>query len=332
MTEEINIYAGKRNIKTKYLHVPLKDLHYYPANPRISSILINFKGELNDDAIHKLMDEKQQEAVRKLFQQIRKDGIINEPLVVYNNQVIEGNTRLWVARELYKKAKSNTERKPWENLPCRVIQGDINEEEINYILCNVHIKHKKDWDPFEQACYIARMKIERGMSPQKIKEISTFGVNKITDYIDVYKEMEKHHAEPGDWNRYYEAYRDKEVKEYHKSGKADIFEVIKKKTIEGKMGIARDSRKISKILKSKRATNMFFYGDADIHRAYEVSILENPEEGDPLLKRISDLDEDLKHIQFDKLEEIKKDNAKIDVIRELFKQIKKLCNELKITP
>ncbi len=329
MTEEMDIYAGKRNIKTKYVRIPLKGLHFYPANPRISSILMNFKSKLNDEIIHKLMDEKQPEATRSLYQQIKKDGIINEPLIVYNGQVIEGNTRLWVARELYKRAKDNTEKKLWDSLPCRVIQGKINEEEINYILCNVHIKRKKDWIPFEQACYITRMKKE-GISLQKIREISTFGIKMITDYMDVYKEMEKHHAEPGDWNRYYEAYKDKEVKDLHNSGKVDIFEVIKKKTKEGKMGVARDSRKLKKILTSKRATKMFFEQDADVHRAFDVAILENPEEGDPLLKRIKELEEDLKQIPFDKLEEIKKDKTKIEVIQELSKQIKNLCKELKI--
>jgi hypothetical protein len=268
--------------------------------------------------------------VKKDVSKIKKDGIINEPLLVYKNQVIEGNTRLWVARELLKKAKDLKEKKIWETLPCRLIKGEINEEEINHILCNVHIKRKKDWLPFEQACYITRMKKE-GISVQKIKEISTFGIKTINDYIDVYKEMEKHHAEPGDWNRYYEAYKDKEVKDSHISGKIDIFETIKKKTKEGKMGVARDSRKIKKILTSKRATNMFFAGDSDVHRAYDVAILENPEEGDPLLKRVKELDEDLRHIAFDKLEEIKKDKTKMEVIKGLSKQIKRLCKELKIT-
>lgn len=330
MTQEINIFAGKRNLKTEYKHIPLKELHYYPANPRISSILINFKGKLNDEIIHKLMDEKQPEATRSLFQQIKKDGIINEPLIVYGGQVIEGNTRLWVARELFKRAKNNDEKKLWGFLPCRVIKGKVSEEEINYILCNVHIKHKKDWLPFEQACYIYRMSLE-GMKSQKIKEISTFSIKMINDYIEVYKQMEKHHTEPGDFNRYYEAYKDKEVKDFHNLGKADIFAVIKNKTKEGKMGVARDSRKLKKILTSKRAIKMFFKEGADVHRAFDVAILENPEEGDPLLKRVRELEEDLKHIQFDKLEEIKKDKTKMEVIKSLFQQIKNLCKELNIT-
>jgi hypothetical protein len=96
------------------------------------------------------------------------------------------------------------------------------------------------------------------------------------------------------------------------------------------MGVARDSRKLKKILKSQRATKMFFQGDSDVQRAYDVAILENPEEGDPLLKRVKELEEDLKHIPFDKLEEIKKDKTKIEVIKELSKQIKNLCKELKI--
>tara|TARA_B100001971_G_C18247668_1_gene575575 strand:+ start:1096 stop:2097 length:1002 start_codon:yes stop_codon:yes gene_type:complete len=331
MTDKnIKLFAGKRNVRTKFVQLKLKDLHYYAANPRISSMLINYKGKLNDEIIHKLMDEKQPEATRTLFQQIKKDEIINEPIVVYKNQVIEGNTRLWVARELYSRAKTKGEKEKWSLLPCRQIEDTLNEKEINHILCDVHIKKKKDWQPFEQACYLARMKLKEGLTFQQIGAISTFGVSKIKTYIEVYKEMEKHKAEANDWNRYFEAYKDKEVQELHKSGKYDVIQTIKDKTKEGKMGTAQDSRKLKKIVKSERAKKIFFDGNADVKRAFDVAILDNPEEGDPLLKRIKDLEEDLQHIPFDKLQDIKKDKTKIKIIKELTEQVKKLCHLLKI--
>ena len=155
--EDIEFNVGKRNIKTTFKRISLKKLHFYPANPRISSILIAYKGELTDEKIHDLMDEKQPEATRSLFRLIKKDGLINEPVIVYNNLVLEGNTRLWVARELFGRAKTEDEKKKWEMLPCRLIKDYLADEEINHILCSVHIKKKKDWSPFEQACYFHSM-------------------------------------------------------------------------------------------------------------------------------------------------------------------------------
>jgi len=328
--ESMELYAGKRNIKTTFVKLPLKELHFYPANPRISSILLNFKGTLTDDTIHKLMDEKQPEATRTLFQQIKKDGIINEPLVVYKNQVLEGNTRLWVARELLQVAKTQEDKKKWIELPCRLIKDKLTDEEINYLLCNVHIKKKKDWSPFEQACYLARMKNKEKLTLQQISEISTFNVPTIMMYIEVYSEIEKHKAEPGDWNRYYEAYNNRDVREIHRSGRYDVIETIKKKTSEGKMGTAQDSRKLKKIVKSPRATKMFFEGEVDIHRAYIAALADNPEEGDPLLKRIKELDEDLTHIHLDKITEYQKDKTKAGIIKELTEKLNRLCHTLKI--
>ena len=331
VNEEINLYAGKRNIPTRFCRIKVKNLHYYPYNPRISSILMNFKDELNDEVIHKLLDEYQGEATRSLFQQIKKDGVVNEPIIVYKNQVLEGNTRLWVVRELLSKSKKgSSEEKKWSTLPCRLIEEKIGTEEINYILCNVHIKRKRDWSPFEQACYLARMNIGENMSFQQIKEISTFSISMIKNYIEVYKEMERVSAKPRDWNRYYEAYKDEPVKQLQKSGKIDVMKVIKEKTAEGKMGVSNDSRKIKKILTSERASDMFFKKDANISRAYEVAISENPQEGDPLLKRISDLGEDLIQMRWDKLKEIEGDKRKIEIIKKFTQQLKGLCKQLKI--
>lgn len=328
--ESMELYAGKRNIKTNFVKLPLKELRFYPANPRISSILLNFKGELTDDTIHRLMDEKQPEATRTLFQQIKKDGIINEPLLVYKNQVLEGNTRLWVARELYQAAKTQEDKKKWVKLPCRIIEDTLTDEEINYLLCNVHIKKKKDWSPFEQACYLARMKNKEKLTLQQISEISTFNVPTIMTYIEVYSEMVKYDTEPGDWNRYYEAYNNREVREIHRSGKYNVIETIKKKTSEGKMGTAQDSRKLKKIVKSPRAMQMFFGGDVDINRAFTAAVADNPEEGDPLLKRIKELDEDLMHIPLEKITEYQKDKTKTMILKGLTERLNKLCHTLKI--
>lgn len=330
MPKDLEINVGRRKVKTEFLKMHIDELHFYPHNPRISSITMNFKGKLDDDTVHNLMDKEQPEATRKLFQIIKKDGNINEPLIVYKDRVLEGNTRLWVARELFKRAKTSQEKNQWTLIPCRKIESNLSDEEINHILCNAHIKTKKDWIPFEQACYFARMKIEENMTYDKIKEITNFAPSKIKDYIEVFQEMKKNKAEPKDWNRYYEAYKDKDVQKVHKSGEYDIIKTIKKKTEEGKMGVAQDSRKLSAIVKSPRAKKEFFEKDADIKRAYEISILDNPHEADPILKRIYELEEDLRHIGFKKVEEFRTNKKKRETLKKLTEVLINLCKTVDI--
>ena len=93
---------------------------------------------------------------------------------------------------------------------------------------------------------------------------------------------------------------------------------------------AQDSRKLKTIITSKRATDAFFKGSMNINRADEIAVLENPEQGDPLLKRISDIDDDLKHIPLDKLESINSDKLKRDIISSLSKTIQSICKQLNI--
>ena len=79
-------------------------------------------------------------------QEIKKDGIVNEPLIVWGRKVIEGNTRLWVVRQLIKDAKTQEEKEKWQMVSTRVIQDKLSKEDVNIILCDYHIKKKRDWD------------------------------------------------------------------------------------------------------------------------------------------------------------------------------------------
>jgi len=327
--KELKISVGNRLVDTKIEMLKVVDLHFYPLNPRISSILMNFKGKISDSVIHELMYKHQPEATRTLYRRIKLDGIVNEPLIVYKNKTLEGNTRLWVVRELYNKEKTKKNKERWLYVPCRVVTEKLSDKEINFILCNVHIKKKKDWQPFEQACYFAQMHEKEGMNYNQISKLTEFGYWKVSDYIKTFQEMRKRKEKPEKFNYYYETIRQPDVKKEIKKHKISILDVVQKKIKEGKIKSASDVRKISTILKDDRAKKVFFNGEANIKRAEEIALITNPQEGDALLKKISELTEDLKHIQFDKLQAIKKDKTKIKIIEDLLKQVNSLCKDIK---
>ena len=174
--------GGNKKVTTKLIEMNVADLSFYPDNPRVSSLLLNYSGKMDNNSLQKLMWEKQGEATRDLYQAVKKAGIVNEPLIVYKNMTLEGNTRLCVLRELM----SDTKDQKWVKVNCRVIQDPLSEKEINYLLCQIHIaSKKKDWEPFEQACYFNKMAQEEEKSIKFIKDITGFGESMIRLYCNL---------------------------------------------------------------------------------------------------------------------------------------------------
>lgn len=326
---EIEFSLNGKIVNTKIVKLNVPDLHYFPSNPRVASVIIDLNHEPSDEEIDTILFKKQPEATRSLYQEIKKDGMVNEPLIVWDDKVIEGNTRLWVARQLFKEAKTQKDKERWQMVSARVIQDKLSKNDVNVILADYHIKKKRDWDPFEQACYFYRMSAEEKLSNQKISEITGVNPNKVGDYIITYREMLRVRAGVKDFNYHYEAIRQPAVKNAIREG-IDIPKIIQKKKKEGKISRAEDSRKLTTILKDKTASKKFIAGDADIHRAEQIAIRRNPEEGDRFLKEISDLTEDIKTLPLTKIEEIQNDRKKLEIITGLVKELKKLAKTLKL--
>ena len=156
-----------KTIKTEIEDVDIYTLKYYPENPRIGSMLLNMSKKVTEELIYDLMWTKHGESVRELYQNIKTAGNVNEPLIVYNNKVLEGNTRLSVLRKLYKETKDLN----WKTVKCRVIKDTLAPKDIDYLMCRINLADKKkDWEPFEQACYFYKLVKENGHSMKYIKE------------------------------------------------------------------------------------------------------------------------------------------------------------------
>lgn len=318
--------GGCGTVKTTFEKVSIKKLKFYPKNPRISSFLVHVKKELSDAEIDTMMWEKQPEATKGLYQLVKKDGQINEPLTVCDNQVLEGNTRLAVARKLY----AETKDPKWDILPCRVIIDKLSKEQKDYIICNYHIKRKKDWEPYEQACYFYGMQKEDQLTLQQISTVTDLNITKIMDYIKTFEKMLKSKAEPSDWSLYYETGKLPESKKAMRGEHPDLVEQIAKKFKEGKINRAEDVRKLKVILKDKSTADKLLGGDMDIYAAEKRALHRLPAESDPLLKELSDLTESINNLPQDRMDEIKRDSGKLAVVRDFCGALKKLCRQLKL--
>lgn len=326
---EIEFSLNGKIVNTKIVKLNVPDIDYFPANPRVASIIIDLGHEPTNEEIDEIMFKKQPEATRTLYQEIKKDGMVNEPLIVWDSKVIEGNTRLWVTRQLLKEAKTQEEKKRWQMVSARVIQDQLSKEDVNIILCDYHIKKKRDWDPQEQACYFYRMSVDEKLTNQNISEITGVNPNKVGYYIKTYEEMIRVHAGDNDFHLQYETIKQPAVRKAMKEG-IDIPQIIQKKKKEGKIKRAEDARKLTKILKDPVARKKFIESDIDIHRAEQIAIRRNPEEGDTFLKDISDLTEDIKILPITKIKEIQNDKKKLVIIKGLIQELRKLSKTLKL--
>jgi len=324
-TEGFEITIGpKKAAQTAFKEIPLHELHFYPKNPRISSILMNYgEEELTDDIIYQLMEKKQHDAVSSLYQQVKKDGRINEPLTVYENKTLEGNTRLWVAKRLYSEAKNEEERKKWEYLPCRVITQKLSQDEIDYILCNYHIKKKKDWSPYETACYFYRMKTEEKRTYQEISKLTGYGAQKISDYIKTFSEIKMRKLEPTHWSAIYETVKMPEVKKTIKEEGIDVVDIIEKQIRKGEIKDARDVRKLKIILKDKKVARKKLLQGTNINRAYKIAQTTVPAESDAFLHTLKETAEVIENLQKEKIEEIKNNPRKLAIVREFIETVNK---------
>jgi len=331
-TEGFEITIGpKKAANTIFREIPLHELRFYPKNPRISSILMNYeKGDLTDELIYQLMEEKQHDAVSSLYQQIKKDGRINEPLTVYENKTLEGNTRLWVAKRLYSEAKNDAEREKWKHLPCRVIAQKLSQDEIDYILCNYHIKKKKDWSPYETACYFYRMNTEEKRNYQEISKLTGYGAQKISDYIKTFNEIKMRKLDPINWSAIYETVKMPEVKKVIKEEKIDMIGVIEKQIKKGEIKDARDVRKLKIILKDKKVARKKLLQGTDINRAYKIAQTTVPAESDAFLHALKETAEIIENLQKEKIGEIKNNPRKLAIVRSFIEVVNKyLADEFK---
>ncbi len=327
-TSEFFLSVGNgKKVRTIFKIINLKDLSFYPENPRISSVLIGIEKKLSNDEIEKLMLEKQRDTVNILYQQVKKDGQINEPLTVYQGKVLEGNTRLCVVRRLF----ADTKDEKWTRIPCRVITEKLEKVQIDYIICNYHIKHKKDWVPFEEACYFYKMKYEDKLTYEDISRLTDVNIIKVMDEIKTFQLMLKDKkAQPNEWSLYYETYKLPESKRAMQNEFPNLVSDVAKKYRKGEIYEAQDARKLKIILKDKKTAKEFFSSPMDIKTAETKASHRLPSESDRFLKDLNILTDSINDLPVTKVDEIRKDKRKVKLVKDLVISLKKLCKQLKI--
>jgi hypothetical protein len=244
--QEDTITLRKKEIKVKTGFVPHASLLFYAENPRIYSIV--WKDNDAEPTQEEIFDalSKTEHVRENLVPSIRSNGGLIEPVMVRNNVVLEGNSRLAAYRVLAQK-----DPKTWENIRVRILPESITDSEVFSLLGEFHIVGKKDWAPFEQAGYLYRRFKTHGVDEKQLHSEVGLSPAKIRHLIRVYGYMlEVDDRNPDRWSYYDELLKGRRfnhTRELYPQFDKKITEMIQSEEIERAVDVRDGLSKIVKV-------------------------------------------------------------------------------------
>lgn len=323
--EKVALYIRGREINYEHHILNIDEVCFYRKNPRIATILAEQSSEITDGLIDKVLWERNE--THRLYRQIQKDGGLIHPVLVYNSEVLEGNTRLCCYRHLYK----DTMDERWKKIKCHVILDELTQDEIYRLLCTEHIEGKIEWGAYEKAYLFCKMKKEESMTLQQIKEIVNESVTSIRNKIRAYELMVKHEViDKNQYSHFEQLVLSGPIREIKKMKDKYIEERVIDLIKGGKIKKATDIRKVGDIYKNKKARKRLFNLKEDIDQVYIDLKAKVPMIDSSFMRDIEELIKKLKKLKREEREGLQQSNRDKVKIEQLFKELMKLCRELNI--
>lgn len=283
MSEEstITIWNESISVRTERMHI--HDLKYLSGNPRVAYYLEEEDEVGDSDELQKSIEKimLKQTSVKNLIPAIKKHGGLFEHILVRydTKEVIEGNSRLAVFRDLYQKTKDER----WATIPCNCVSKLTDEQQDTY-LNQIHIAGKTPWDPYEKANF-SYIRNKRGISVEKIAKISLVSQKEISNRIKTIELMKGNRDKEKSHYSYYDVLVTtkvlwNELKE-NEDFKNAIFGKIKNQGSKKMNDVDFNSQDLRKkvpiILQKKRLINKFIDGKLTLDEAYQNARPSNPQ-------------------------------------------------------
>lgn len=226
--------------------LPHSELKFYPENPRIYSEVWLDENDAPSQAQIFAILSKTEHVRETLVPSIRNNGGLIEPILVRDNVVLEGNSRLAAYRLL-----SQQEPERWRHIRARVLPSTITESEVFSLLGEYHMVGKKDWPPFEQAGYLYRRFKHHSVEEQDLAAEVGLSPAKVRHAVNVYGFMVDHDDRTSEkWSYYDELLRGRRFNDARKLY-PNFDEVIAGKIKDGEIARAVDLRdQLPKITKA----------------------------------------------------------------------------------
>lgn len=332
----------KRRLKILEKEIPvdsdymeIQDLMYLRSNPRIfvgTLDIAGFEGMLSNqqqEEIHKVLLREQ--SVKTLKSDVEKNVGLMEPILVRydTKEVIEGNSRLAVYKELH---KQHPEKDEWSLIPCDIVSSLTDEEQSAY-LNQIHVKGKSQWSAHAKA-YFAYGKKQENWSMEKIASVFGESVSTISTRIKTIELMEESKDTNLSHFSYYDvATRKNEIANSLSENdrfKSFFFNKIRNLDSDTRNNefTAIDLRKqLPSVLKKPKALGKFMNGSCTLEEAFDIarvsSIDKKVKQATDIIDRITkkavaQLEErDLKKLNYDAGKLSKKVDRLIEMIESL---------------
>jgi hypothetical protein len=263
---EDTITLSNREIPVKVGYLPHATLLFYAENPRIYSIV--WKDSDVEPSQEEIFDKlsKTEHVRENLVPSIRRNGGLREPVLVRNNVVLEGNSRLAAYRIL-----SQTDPEAWSQIRVRILPDSITDSDVFSLLGEMHIVGKKDWLKYEQAGYLYRRFKIHGVDEKQLHQEIGLPLATIRLLIRVHDFMiEVGDRTPERWSYYYELLKGRkfnQTRELYPEFDKKIAEMIQSEEIERAVDLRDGLAKIVKV--GGNTLKKFMNGNLSFHDAVQ---------------------------------------------------------------
>lgn len=325
-----SITVGDKTIETSIHFRSIGELRYYADNPRIFSIIKQLGENVAQEEIERMLWD--QDSTKDLYQDIKRNGGLLEEIIVRDNEVLEGNSRLCAYRHLHKQAIEANDQgaiQRWSSIRAKIIPNNIADETIFGILGILHIRGKAKWQPYEQASYLFRQQTAFNKKPRDLA--NQIGVNptEVENMIEAYKLMESHKiTDPTRFSYFVEFTKSRklpDIKEYLPPGVVleDRFSDWVK---DDKIPRAEAVRDLPTILKDSSARKKFLDGQLSFEEALEVAKDRHPEAVSSFYSKLKKASEAMVNAEEQRIrEEVSQDSQKKFIILDLYKTARRFA-------
>lgn len=340
MAKKETIIVKGREISYKIEDVDIYSLEYYKENPRINYIISK---HLPEKITQEFIEQEllKLDSVKERIKDLEENKGLLDEVYVLGNKVVEGNTRLCAFRRLNKKYPDDQR---WKFIKARILQDDVTDDELFYILSIFHIKGKTEWDAYEKAAYIYKMIKVLNKSPEDIGKQLGKHRKTIEAMLNAYEIMSKKYLVNTQDTELVNGVRD-QLKKYSYfeafSLQKDLVQRAKETPAflnefvewvkEDRFKKAQNVRELPKILGNKKACKVFYEFDTEeaFDGAMYVLYEHKPEKVDRFYKKVREFRDLIKEAEVMKIKyEIEENKNKKAELQQCYKDLKRFCKEL----
>jgi len=201
------------------------------------------------------------------------------------------------------------------------------------ILGTWHIKGKAEWRTFEKAAYIYRMYRDYRKNTKEISTMVKQGETEVKNMIATYETMvEKGITETREQKKFsaiFEIIKNRQMKKI-KAAEPDLFDKCIDAVKNNRFEKSEQVRHLPKVIKDKSARKLFFDEGESFQDALDIAKSRHPEHKDSFYNQIKKVTKIIQSCPVRRIEEIKTDGNKQYILKQLYKEVKKLCNKVGI--